>query len=82
MSDTMIKIKAVKKAPAKITIRRKLLSARDLKSMTHNILRLNEQAPLQQSTLQDLFEQTTQYMSSLTARRPSLIRIKKVRLFK
>jgi hypothetical protein len=81
MSENRFKIKAIKKAPTKIKIKRKMLSTHDLKVLTQNILRLNSQVPLQQTTLQDVFDKTAFYMNKLQHKRTGFIKIKKVRLF-
>ncbi len=82
MPEAKIIIKSVRKAPRKITIRRNFLSSSDLKSLTKNIIRLNSHTPLQQSTLKDLFEQTSKYMNQLQSERSPLIKIKNIRLFR
>ena len=81
MSKNRIKIKAVKSAPQRIKIKKRFLSSYDLKVLTQNILRLNTYAPLQQSTLHDLFDKTSRYMNKLQPERNNLIKIKKIRLF-
>ncbi len=81
MPDKRIVIKSVRKTPQKIKIKKRFLTSTDLKSLTQNILKLNTYAPLQQSTLQDLFEKTSLYMNKLQPARNNAIKIKRIRLF-
>lgn len=81
MSNGRIKIKAVNSSPRRIKIKKRFLSANDLKVLTQNILKLNTYSPLQQSTLQDLFDKTAVYINRLQPSRNNSIKIKKIRLF-
>lgn len=82
MPDAKIKIKAVKRAPSKIVIRRKLLSASDIKVLTQNILKLNSFSPLQQNTIQDFFDKSNEYMRRLQPNKNTLIKIKNIKLYR
>ena len=81
MPDNRIKIKAVRKAPSRIKIRRKLLSASDIKNLTQSILKLNNYAPLHQSTIQDVFDKTSTYLKQFRVKSQSHIKIKKIKLY-
>jgi hypothetical protein len=82
MQDTKIIIKAKRKPSPSIKIRRRFLSVNDIKSLTQNVLRLNDFAPLQQSTIQDFFDKTNQYLKKVEPNKNPLIKIKRVKLYK
>lgn len=81
MSEPKIKIRTIQKPSSSIRIRKKNMTRHDLQSLKDKILKLNSQVPLQQSTIQDLFNKTNEYLEKFSPIRNSLIKIKRIKLF-